>query len=74
MLLRLNRGKTLELFMEDDEETCSLFLDDDEPQRGDAKEDSEMELYKKFLNYILIQCSGDKFLESKYERYLFKAV
>ena len=48
--------------MEDDEESCSLFLDDEEA-KGDPKEDSELELYKKFLNYILIQCSRDKFLE-----------
>ena len=65
MLLRLNKGKTLEMFMEDDEETCSLFLGDDEGQKEDPKEDSEMELYTKFLNYILIQCSGDKFLEKQ---------
>ena len=57
--------------MEDDEESCSLFLDDEEA-KGDPKEDSELELYKKFLNYILIQCSRDKFLEWKWEPISFK--
>ena len=45
-----------------------MILDKEEktkkPQKG---YDPVMELYKKFLNYVLVQSAGDPFIESRYE-------
>ena len=70
MLLRLSKEKTLEKFMSDEQETTSISIEEEVIPKVVPKEDSDLELYTKFLNYILIQCSGDKFLKDRYSRYL----
>ena len=52
--------------MSDDEETSLISIDEEVIPKVVPKEDSDLELYTKFLNYILIQCSGDKFLKERY--------
>ena len=68
MLLKLNKGKEMKFVMDEGDDLDSVILDKEEktkkPQKG---YDPVMELYKKFLNYVLVQSAGDPFIESRYK-------
>ena len=67
MLMKLNKGKDMKFFMEEEEdELDSLLLGTEEKRKKPPKGyDPVMELYKRFLNYVLVQSACDPFIESK---------